>query len=152
VCVLAGLRLRRPGLDLRLARGLAVLALASFAVASIGHQLHGRPDVTAGQLVVLGLELAFVAWAAGWLIARRHNWLSFFAIAGVAAWQGVALATTLTDGYVLLAVPALLGRLAEIGCLAGAAGLVPVALAMAERSGLVRGRAAARGDAWRSAA
>ena len=145
VCVLAGLRLRRPGLDLRIARGLAAVALASFTVASIGHQLHGRPVVSAGQLVVLAIELAFVAWAAWWLIAGRHNWLTFFLIAGVAAWQGVALAATLIDGYVLLAVPALLGRLAEIGCLAGAAGLVPAALVMADRSGVVRGRSASEG-------
>ena len=152
LCVLAGLRLRRPGVDLRIARGLAAVALASFTVASIGHQLHGRPVVSAGQLVVLAIELAFVVWAAWWLIADRHNWLTFFLIAGVAAWQGVALAATLIDGYVLLAVPALLGRLAEIGCLAGAAGLVPVALVMADRSGIGRGRSASKGDAWQPAA
>jgi hypothetical protein len=152
LCVLAALRMRRPGLDLRIARGLSALALASFAIASAGHQLHGRPVVSAGQLTVLGIELAFVVWAAWWLLAGRHNWLTFFAIAGVAAWQGVALATTLTDGYVLLAVPALLGRLAVIGCLAAAAGLVPVALVMADRSGIGRGRSSSRGEAWQSAA
>jgi hypothetical protein len=123
-----------------MADGLAGLALAGFAVASVGHQLHGRPDVTAGQLVVLGLELAFAAWAAAWLARGRHTWLSLFVVAGVALWQGISLAGTLTDGYVLLATGAVLGRLSEIACLAGGAGLVPIVFVMAERTGIGRGR------------
>src|ERR1700733_5609433 len=42
-CVLAGGRLRRPELDLRLARIGGGLALTGFVVASIGGRLRGRP-------------------------------------------------------------------------------------------------------------
>ena len=139
-CVLAGLRLRRPALDRRMARGLAALAVAGFAVASAGHQLHGRPHVTAGQLVVLGLELAFSAWALVWLARDRHGWLSLFLVAGVALWQGISLAATLTDGYVLLATGTLIGRLSEIACLSAGAGLLPIVFVMAERAGVRRGK------------
>jgi hypothetical protein len=135
-CVLAGLRLRRPALDRRVARGLTGAALAGFTVASAGHQLHGRPDVTAGQLVVLGIELLFAGWALVWLARDRHGWLSLFVVAGVALWQGVSLAATLTDGYVLMATGTVLGRLSVIGCLAAGAGLLPIVFVMAERGGV----------------
>jgi ABC-type Co2+ transport system permease subunit len=148
-CVLAVVRLRRPELDRRGARALAAIALAAFALASIGHQLHGRPTVTAGQLTVLGLELAVVAWGVVALVRRRHNWLSLFVVAGLAIWQGIALAPALTDGYVLLALPPALGRIAVAGCLAAGAGLLPLVFVMAERSGVARGRSGrrARGSA-----
>jgi hypothetical protein len=144
-CVLAGLRLRRPALDRRMAAGLAGLALAGFVVASVGHQLHGRPDVTVGQLIVLGLELAFTAWGVAWLARGRHTWLTLFIVAGVVLWQGISLAGTLTDGYVLLATGTVLGRLSEIACLAGGAGLLPIVFVMAERAGIGRGRSGPHG-------
>jgi len=139
-CVLAGLRLRRPALDRRIARALAGLALAGFVVASLGHQLHGRPIVSAGQLVVLGLELAFAAWALWWLARARHSWLTFLLVAGLALWQGISLVATLTEGYVLLATGPVIGRLSEVACLAGGAGLALVALVMADRTGIRRPR------------
>jgi hypothetical protein len=140
-CVLAGLRLRRPALDRRMARGLGALALTGFAVASAGHQLHGRPSVTAGQLVVLGLELVFTAWGLVWVARNRHGWVSLFIVAGVTLWQGISLVATLTDGYVLLATGTVLGRLSEIACLAAGAGLLPIVFVMAERAGVGRGAA-----------
>ncbi len=135
LCVLAGLRLRRPELDRRMAVGLAGLALTGFAVASVGHQLHGRPVVSTGQLVVLGLELAFTAWGVVRLARGQPGWIALFVIAGGALWQGIALAPTLVDGYVLLATGSVLGRLAEIASLAGGAGLLPIVFVMAERGG-----------------
>ena len=41
----------------------------------------------------------------------------------MAAWEGISLLPTLLHGYVLLAVPPLLGRLATVICLGGAIAL-----------------------------
>lgn len=140
-CVLAGLRLRSRALDRRMARALAALAIVAFAVASAGHQLHGRPFVSAGQIAVLAIELVAAAWAAAVTIRNRHNWLTLFVVAGVAIWQGIALAPALVDGYALLATGPVLGRLSVIGCLAAGAGLLPIVFVMADRAGIGRGGA-----------
>jgi hypothetical protein len=138
-CVLAALRLRRPQLDLRVARGLAGLALVAFAVAGAGQQLHGRPGVSVGQEVTLAVALAFVAWGARRLVLRRHGWFTFFVIAAVAIWEGASLISVLLDGFVLLALPPFLARAAVAACLSSGVALLAVVFAMAERP--VRGRA-----------
>jgi apolipoprotein N-acyltransferase len=61
-CVLAARRLRRPELDARLARMLAIAALIAFAIGGVGRELHGHPAVSVDQLVILAIILAFVAW------------------------------------------------------------------------------------------
>lgn len=132
-CVLAVRRLRRPELDERVARGLAATALAGFTVAVIGQQLHGRPSVSVGQVVVLAVALAFAAWAAWRLIRRRHGWFTFFIIAAVAIWEGASLIAVLLDGYVLLALPPALARVAVAACLSAGIALLPVVFALAER-------------------
>jgi len=142
LCVLAALRLRRPGLDERVARLLAAVALAAFTVAGIGQQLHGRPTVSVGQEITLAVALAFVAWAAWRLIRRRHGWFTFFLIAAVAIWEGASLTGVLVDGYVLLALPPFVARLAVVTCQSAGVGLLPVIFAMAERP--ARGRAGRR--------
>ena len=151
-CVLAGVRLRRPQLDLRLARISGGIALTGFAVASIGHQLHGRPGVSAGNVAALALELAAAAAAAWWLFARDPRWLVLAAIAALTLWQGVSLIAALEDGWVLLALPAVVGRLAVACCLAGGAGLIPIMLVGAERAARARGPGAradpAPDDEW----
>jgi hypothetical protein len=134
-CVLAALRLRRPELDLRVARALAAVALAGFAVAVTGQQLHGRPSVSVGQEVLLAVALAFVAWAAWRLARRRHGWFTFFVVAAVAIWEGASLIAVLIDGYVLLALPAWLGRVAVVTSLSAGVALLPVVFALAERPG-----------------
>ncbi len=138
VCVLAALRLRRPALDLRVARTLAAVALAAFAVAGAAQQLHGRPSVSVGQELTLAVALAFVAWAASRLVRRRHGWFTFFLIAAVAIWEGASLISVLTDGFVLLAFPPLLVRVAVVTCLSAGLGLLAAVFVMAERP--VRGR------------
>ena len=138
LCVLAALRLRRPGLDLRLARGLAAVALAAFTVAVTAQELHGRPTVSVGQELTLAVALAFVGWAASRLVRRRHGWFTFFLIAAVAIWEGASLILVLADGFVLLALPPLLVRLAVVTCLSSGLGLLAVVLVMAERP--ARGR------------
>jgi hypothetical protein len=132
-CVLAALRLRRAELDLRVARGLAVVALVAFALAGAGQQLHGRPFVTVGQVLVLALVFAFAAWGLRRIVLRRHGWFTFFIIAAAAIWEGASLITVLLDGFVLMALPAVIARVAVVTCLAaGVALLVPV-FAIAER-------------------
>jgi hypothetical protein len=134
-CVLAARRLRRPELDERVARALGATALAGFTVAVIGQQLHGRPSVSVGQGVMLGVALAFAAWGAWRLARRRHGWFTFFIIAAVALWEGASLIAVLLDGYVLLALPAVLARVAVAACLSAGVALLPLVFALAERPG-----------------
>lgn len=133
ICVLAAVRLARPELDLRLARGLALVALVAFLVVGAGHQLHGRPTVSVGQLVVLAVELAFALWALRRLVLRRHGWFTFFLVAVAAIWEGASSIAVLLDGFVLLALPAFLARVAVVTCLAVGIGLLPLVFRMAER-------------------
>lgn len=132
-CVLAARRLRRPELDERVARSLTAAALAGLTVAVIGQQLHGRPSVSVGQEITLAVALAFVAWAAWRLVRRRHGWFTFFIVAAVAIWEGASLIAVLLDGYVLLALPAALARVAVVTCLSAGVALLPVVFALAER-------------------
>src|SRR6202000_2245560 len=86
-CVLAARRLRRPELAERGARGLVAAALV------------------------------LAAWAAWRLVRRRHGWFTFFIVAAVAIWEGASLIAVLLDGYVLLALPPILARVAVTACL-----------------------------------
>ncbi|MGA2010193.1 MAG: hypothetical protein ABSH51_06630 [Solirubrobacteraceae bacterium] len=138
-CVAAAMRLRRPELDERLARALAAAALVAFAVAAVGQELHGRPFVSLGQEILLAVLLAFAAWGLRRVVLRRHSWFTFFLIAAAAIWEGGSLITTLLDGYVLLAVPPFLARVAVVTCLAAGLGLLPLVFGMAERPGRGRG-------------
>ncbi len=140
-CVLAGVRLRRPALDLRLARICGAIALIGFVAASIGHQLHGRPGVSPGNLLALVVELVAAAVTAWWLYAREPRWLVLAVIAALALWQGVSQIAALQDGWVLSALPASAGRVAVAACLAGGAGLIPLVLTGAERAARARGPA-----------
>jgi hypothetical protein len=67
-------------------------------------------------------------------------------------WQGVSQIAALEDGWVLSALPAVLGRLAVAACLAGGAGLIPLMLTGAERAARARGPGAREGrmadDEW----
>jgi hypothetical protein len=132
-CVLAGLRLRRPALDLRVARALSLGVLISVTVIAAGQVLHGRPGVSAGQLVGFGVVLAFVGWGLRRLVSRRHGWLTLFLIAGAGIWQGVAVLSVLTRGFVLLAVPASVARIATVMCLAGGVGLLPIVFRISDQ-------------------
>jgi hypothetical protein len=132
-CVFAGLRLRRPELDVRLGRGLALGTLIAFVLAGAGQQLHGRPNVSVGQLIVLALVMAFGAWGLLRLARRRHGWLTLFLIAVAAIWEGVSLIAVLLDGFVLLALPAFVARAAVVACLAGGVALLPLVFRIAER-------------------
>jgi hypothetical protein len=151
-CVLAALRLHRPDLDRRLARGLGTVALAAFVLAGLARGLHGRPGLSAGQLVVLAVELAFAAWAAVRLVRGRPAWFVFFLIAAAAIWEGATLVGTLLYGFTLLAVPAPASRLVVAACLSAGVGLLPVVFALAERpAGQSRARRPERAENRREA-
>ena len=132
-CVFAGLRLRRPELDVRMGRGLALGALIAFLLAGAGQQLHGRPSVSVGQLFELVLMVAFGAWGLERLARRRHGWLTLFLIAVAAIWEGVSLIAVLLDGFVLVALPAFVARAAVVACLAAGVALLPLVFRIAER-------------------
>jgi hypothetical protein len=100
--------------------------------------------VSVGQGVLLAAAWAFAAWAGWRLVRRRHGWFTFFLIAALAIWEGASLISVLLDGYVLMALPPLLARLAVVVCLSAGVALLPVVFALAERSG--RRRSAAQGD------
>ncbi|MBV9194289.1 MAG: hypothetical protein JO168_09095 [Solirubrobacterales bacterium] len=133
-CVLAGRRLRRPGLDARLARVLALAALAAIATAGVARELHGRPTVSVVQLGTLAVVTAFVAWGLRRVLFERPGYFSYFAIAFVAIWQGGELVPTLLEGYVLAAVPAFVARAAAVIALAGGAGLLLLIFRVADET------------------
>jgi len=132
-CVLAARRVRRPQLDTRVARVLAVAALASIAIAAVGRQLHGRPVVSALQLIELALMLGFVAWALRRVLWRRPGYFTYFVVAFAALWEGLELIPALTHGYVLIAAPAFVVRVCATICLGCGAGLLLLVFRLAER-------------------
>jgi hypothetical protein len=143
-CVLAAVRLRRVTLEDRLVRALAAAALIAFALTGIARQLHGRPGIGAGPIIVLAVELAFTGWAAHRLVRRRYGWFVLFFIAAAAIWEGATLIGALAYGYTLFAVPAPLPRIGVAACLATGIGLLPLVFVMAERA--QRPRRASRDD------
>jgi hypothetical protein len=148
LCVLAAWRARSPALDRLVARATALGALAAITVAAFGRGLHGRPTISAFQLLELGVVLAFVGWRLFRLLVSRPppGYFSYFAIAFVALWEGAALIPTLLNGYVLAAVPAVAARAASVLCLGCGLGLLLLAPRVGEQaeaswSGRYRARA-----------
>ena len=123
-CVLAAWRVRRPALDLLVARVLAVTALIAVTIGGLGLQLHGRPTVSVLQFVELALILAFVAWGFSRALFRRPGYFTCFLIGVAALWAGGEMITTLLYGFVLISLPAFLARVATIVCLGTGAGLL----------------------------
>jgi hypothetical protein len=118
-CVLAARRLGRRELDRRIARLLCLTALVAIGIAGVGQELHGRPTVAVGQLIALGIVLAFVAWGLYRVLFASTGYFYFFVITFAALGEGADLVPTLTHGYVLVAVPAFVVRAATIlglGC------------------------------------
>ncbi len=134
-CVLAAWRLHRAELDERLARILGFAALAGVTVGGIARQLHGRPTVSAFQIVGLALILAFVGWALSRMVLRRPGYFFYLVVAVAALWQGAELFPTLLDGFVLAAVPAFVARVAAVVCLGTGIGLLVIVFAMSQRRG-----------------
>ena len=133
-CVLAARRLRRPALDAGVARVLAVPTLIAVALGSAGQELHGRPTVSIGQYIGLGVILALAVWGLFWVLFRRPGWFAFLVIAVAALWKGIELVPTLLNGFVLAAVPAFAARAAAVLCLGSGAGLLLLMSRMADRA------------------
>ena len=132
-CTLAAWRLRRPALDARVVRMLAVAALIAIAIAGVGRELHGRPTVSVFQLITFAVVLAFVAWGLRRVLLRRLGYFSVFVISAAAIWEGTQLVPTLLHGFVLAAVPGFLARAAAVVCLGCGAGLLVFVFRLAEQ-------------------
>ena len=132
-CVLAARRLHRSALDRSIARTLAVAALIATAIGGAGRELHGRPTVSVGQLILLASILAFVVWGLRRVLLARAGYFGYFVISFVTLWVGGVLIPALLNGFVLMAVPAFVARAATVTCLASGAGLALVAFRLAER-------------------
>jgi hypothetical protein len=132
LCALAALRVRQRELDMLAARLLAGASLAGITLVGVGRELHGRPSVSAFQLIILVLIVAFVAW--GWhrVLSRCSGYFSFFLIAGGAVWAGLVVVTTLLYGFVLMAVPAFVARVATVLCLGCGGGLLLLSFRLAD--------------------
>ena len=131
-CTLAGWRVRSNRLDGRLARLLALPALGGIALASLSLELHGRPNVPVSQYVELAVILAFVAWALVRVSTTYPGYLTHFAIAFLAFWKGIELIQSLLRGFVLLALPATITRVATVLCLGFGAALALIAFRLAD--------------------
>lgn len=126
-CVLAAYRLRRPQLDLDLSRILALAVLAAVATGTLGRQLQGRPSITAWQIGLLVPMLLLIAAALTWTLRGRPGCFFLFIVCVASVWEDFELIPTLVHGYVLMALPASLIRIAAVTCLgAGAALFLPV--------------------------
>lgn len=143
LCVLSAWRVRREQLDLRLARALTWVLLAAIAVADAARYLHGRPGVTAGELLALALILAGVCIGAVRLARSRSSYPLLFVVAFASLWAGLTLSPALFHGYVLLALPAFVDRTAAVVLLGGGASLILLALRALDASAL-RARATRR--------
>jgi hypothetical protein len=129
-CVPAMLRLREARLETQVSAALAGLALVSATVARLGREFYGRPTVSSWQLVLVAATcLIAVALAA---LYSRPNWrvLGGMLIGIVAAYQGLALLSTLRDGWVLAVLPTWLERTATAVSLASGMALVLVSLTL----------------------
>lgn len=131
LCIVALLRVRSPRLDLWAARALGIVTLLALAAAALARQLHGRPAVTALQLIELAIMLALIAWALWGVLFSRSAWFLSFLIAIAALYLGLSLLPALLHGYVLLALPAFVARAATLLCLAGGSALLLVAVRLA---------------------
>ena len=150
LCVLAAWRLRDPRLDQRVSRVLAIAGLLATATAGVGHELHGRPDVTVLQLITLALIGAFVAWGLISVTVRPQGYFKYLLVALAALWQGGILIPVLLKGYVLMAEPAFLARAATVLCLGAGASLVLLVFRLPGASGedAAEGPFEEREDAW----
>src|SRR5579875_3156527 len=124
LCVLAGWRLNDLRIDALVARALAAVTLIGISLGEIGRNLHGRPGISVVGVVELAFILALTGWTAWRVLRGRAGSLTYFLVVCAGAWQAISLISTLLHGYVLLAVPPFVGRVATIMCIGGTIALV----------------------------
>jgi len=134
LCVLAAWRVRRPSLDRMVGRVLAVAALVAIAVGGVGRGLYGRPTVSISQLVFVAVLLAFVTSSLIWVQRVGAGWFSLLLVSIAALWEDLEVFPVLLHGYVLMVVPAFVGRAAAVACIACTAGLFPLSLRLGDRT------------------
>ena len=135
-CTLAARRVRSPELDRQLARALALAALIATAVAAAARELHGRPAVSVLGAITFAIIVVLVGLGLWRVLLKRAGYFSYFAIAFLALWEGFQLIPTLTNGFVLAAVPALLARAATVVSLGCGAGLLLLGFRLVDGDGL----------------
>jgi hypothetical protein len=128
-CAIAVARMQRPALHVPVSRLLALAALAGIATIALGGELYGRPHVGVGQLIVLSLVLAFVAYGLLRLVIGRAGGFHLFVISFVALWAGGTVVEVLLNGFVLMSVPTFVARVAAVICLGCGGALFLVLLA-----------------------
>lgn len=109
---------------------LSILALAAALVARLGRELYGRPGVSVTSLVLAAVScvLAFVLLRALLTARGERRQLVALLIGGLALYQGLTLAPTLTKGFVLAALPANVERAAVATALACAVATLAVGM------------------------
>ncbi len=139
LCAVAVWRVRDPRLDRRMAKLLTLAMMGLFLAAMASRQLHGRPDVDAGQVIALLLIAAVVGYAAAREWRRpAPGIVVMLATAVLSLWAGVTLIPVLTHGYVLVAFPAFLVRCVVAALLGGSLALFLVAVRFLGRIPLER--------------
>ena len=116
---------------------LPVLALAAALVARLGRVLFGRPEVPASSLAVAAVSCV-VALALLWALFKaggERRQLVALVIGGLALYQGLTLAPTLSKGVVLAALPASIERAAVATALACAVATLAVVVSRGRSSG-----------------
>ncbi len=73
-CVPAALRVRRPGLDGRVAAMLGTGVVAASVVAAIGRGMHGRSGLDTLALIELAGDAGFAVWALRRVFAGRASY------------------------------------------------------------------------------
>jgi hypothetical protein len=116
-CVLSVWRLRRLELDARLARALATVSLIAIGGAAVARELHGRPGVSPAHWLELSVLAAVVAWGLRHVLFGEPGYFGYLMIGLLALWEGLNLLPALLHRYVLLALPAALGRSTAVLCL-----------------------------------
>jgi hypothetical protein len=123
LCVLAGWRLHDLQIDAVVARCIALFTLVGITLAATGRDLHGRPGLSGFGVAELSVIAVLSTWTAWRTVRARTRAFAYCLIVVAALWEGITLIPTLLHGYVLLALPPFLGRLATVTCLAGAVAL-----------------------------
>ncbi|MCL2418724.1 MAG: hypothetical protein FWD04_05495 [Conexibacteraceae bacterium] len=132
-CALAAWRVGSPALDRRLSRGLALSLLALVAIGIGAKYLHGSPNVSTGNVVLLLLTLLVLGALAGRLLGARPGGALLLATAAIALWAGLTLLPVLTHGYALVALPIFLVRVIAAVLLGGACALALFGVRMLDR-------------------
>jgi len=122
VVILAGvaalLRVRDQRITRALGRVLALASVLAVVVARIGVETYGHPAVSTWQRIDLALTGLLALLVTVLLLRPRGTGFVAFVAGAAGVYQGIVLLPTLTEGYVLAAVPATIERAAGAAAIA----------------------------------